>query len=277
MVKLTKAFSSAALSLLFTGGVSLLALNLFGLTQEIRVSPVPNQDLRFPNDQAKDFASIYPQLEKKLGEADLDYAQRINILVSKGLAHINWHWLPPDEYNMRVPLWDNYFLSLLGHVSNIPEYRRYHFIDPIRSLKRGIGICGDASMILSQLLDKASIENEIISFTGHVVVAIHIDGKERILDPDYGIDLEASLETMQAMGDKVGQLYAKNFSTREVEIMGRTLNSPYKRWQNTKSFVTKKYYFEHVTYTLKWPLPLAMIIGSIVIARRQFKKELQTD
>jgi hypothetical protein len=41
-------------------------------------------------------------------------------------------------------------------------------------MERGIDICGDASMIMSQILERNGIESKIVTFPGHVVVAATI-------------------------------------------------------------------------------------------------------
>jgi hypothetical protein len=58
----------------------------------------------------------------------------------------------------------------MGKYSGIPEYERYHFSNPYNSIERGIGICGDASILMSQMLEKNGIEADILTFPGHVVV-----------------------------------------------------------------------------------------------------------
>jgi len=131
----------------------LLGLNIYGLTQTLDLGDLTTDNLRFKNNDVliskSDF--IY-QLFKLEGESNKSYAERATKVVASGMAHLHWEKYAPEEFNQTVPAWENYILYAMGKWSGIPEYERYHFVSTEKSIERGIGICGDASMLLSQKL-----------------------------------------------------------------------------------------------------------------------------
>ena len=47
----------------------------------------------------------------------------------------------------------------------------------------GVGVFGDASMVLSQVLSKYDIDNKILTFPRHVIAKANFpDGTEHVLD-----------------------------------------------------------------------------------------------
>jgi hypothetical protein len=86
---------------------------------------------------------------------------RVNDFDNQYLRFLNDQ--PAEQFNQLIPIWENYFIYFMGVFSGIPEYERYHFANYQRSLERGIGLCGDASMVISQLLDKQNISNKILT------------------------------------------------------------------------------------------------------------------
>ncbi len=247
-------------------GISLLSINVYGEFQNIRPTVFFNDELRFHNDQPETFNETLSQLQKTKNETDLQFAQRITQVVASGLAHIHWERYEPEKFNQLVPIWENYFLYLMGKFSNIPEYEKYHFANYKRSLKRGIGICGDASMILSQVLDENQIDNKIITFPGHVIVSAQFGhNKEQLLDADFGVSLPFSPDEIKQSPNLVNSYYLDaGYFDYDIKSFNRIYNNDYKRWDGVKHFITNKYYFEKVSYYLKWPLPILLIVLSLI-------------
>ena len=140
-------------------GASLLLLNVYGLFQDIRPASITNENLRFFNDQPLAFEETMQALKRRKNESDSEFSTRVTKVIAKGLAHIHWEKYQPEKFNQLVPIWENYFLYFMGKFSGFPEFRKYHFANYQRSLERGIGICGDAAMVLSQILNKQGINN----------------------------------------------------------------------------------------------------------------------
>lgn len=273
MTNIKKVFKQIALLGLFLSGIILLLINTYGLSQDIRAEITSNQGLRFKNDFPEDYNKTITLIEKKSDESDIEYARRVNSVISRGLAHIQWLEYEPEKFNQIIPIWENYFIYFMGKLSNIPEYQRYHYADYRRSLKRGIGICGDASMVLSQTLEKESIDNKIVSFPGHVVTRVNFsDGKEFTYDPDFGVVLPYSINEIQLKPSIVVKHYVDKGYTKEESIsLAKIYAGELKVWDGVSHFITKKYYFEKIAYALKWPLPIALVIYPIIIFIR-YKK-----
>lgn len=251
-------------------GATLTTINTYGLFKSIRPNSFETNDLRFQNDIIYDYREVTSLLVRKPNENDLAFSSRANSLVSKGVAHIWWQKSEPEKYSQLIPIWENYFLYFMGVLSGIPEYQRYHFASYEKSLERGIGVCGDASMILSQVLSRNGIENQIVSFPRHVVVSAQINGKEMVFDPDFGLALKVEPDELMAKREQIAKLYRQaGYTEKDEQLMLEIYNTSYKRWRDVKHFITKKYYFEKLSYTLKWPLPISLLVAAWLLLRRR--------
>jgi len=253
----------------FTIAICLLVANVYGLTQSLRPEGLSPDVLRFGKlDVTLDSSQLIEQIERKVNESKLEYATRLTYTHAAGVAHVEWDEYDPDRFYQRVPLWENYILFAMGHVSNIPEFERYHFSDPRKSIERGIGICGDASMTISSLLNEQGIENKIVTTPGHVMVEAKIDGHSYILDGDFGVVLENGFDYYQKHPDemiKAFQSQLGRINDGEISIANNIAERGFTRWNGTQHFVTRKYYFEKLAYPLKWLTPLLLLAFSFTV------------
>ncbi|WP_068377910.1 hypothetical protein [Paraglaciecola hydrolytica] len=247
-------------------GCFLLMVNLYGLNRDIRVDDFSNQYLRFPNDQPANFNDTLLELIRHQNETDIQYSTRVTHVVARGISHVEWFDFPPQQFNQLIPIWENYFLYFMGVFSGIPEYERYHYANYHRSLKRGIGLCGDASMVVSQLLDDQNINNKILTFPGHVVVvATFENGRQFILDADFGVVVPFSVAELSSQSAEIAQLYLDaGYSHSDYQFFNNMYQQAPREWNGVQHFITKKYYFEIFAYWLKWPLPIIMMLFSLV-------------
>ena len=258
-------------------GTLLTSINIYGLFQNIRPPVFFSDELRFKNDISLSYEQTINKIIRKEAETDKAFANRITPIIAQGLAHIEWKQFSGSQFNQLIPIWENYFLYFMGKFSGIPEFEKYHFANYKRSLKRGIGICGDASMIMSQLLDKQKISNQLITFPGHVIVAAKFsDNTELLFDADFGVSLPFSPDEIKQSPSLVNEYYLNaGYYDYDITAFNRIYDNEYKRWDGVKHFITKKYYFEYITYTLKWPLPVLMISISLFYLYRS--KKLKVD
>ncbi|WP_417547402.1 hypothetical protein [Marinobacter segnicrescens] len=264
---INRAFTAAAVvSLVF--GILLTLVNLYGLTQPIRKPGLGVSDqtqLRFiPED-----VWTYDQSLEALAALDKwrppsELARQANRVVNQSLVHVSWQEVDPVAYRQLVPIWENYFLWAIGKFSGLPQFERYHYANYKRNLERGIGICGDASTILSSVLDEYDVPNRIISFDGHVVVEYEReDGVAELIDPDFGVELRMPLDKLQAYPEKAKERYlAAGYSEKEAETVKKAFQTRYHGYENTYDFMKKRYLFEEVSYWLKWTLPIFLIFLS---------------
>jgi hypothetical protein len=258
--------------LLFISGVVLTTLNIYGEFKNIRTTIFFDDELRFNNDQPTEFQNTISQLAKLEGESDLQFSKRITKVIAAGLAHIHWERYDAEKFNQLIPIWENYFLYFMGKFSGIPEFEKYHFANYERSLERGIGICGDASMVLSQVLTNNNIVNNIITFPDHVVVSAKFDNKEKVFDPDFGVSLPFSPEKIMQSPSLVSNYYLDaGYFDYDIKAFNRIYNNNFQRWGGVKHFITKKYYFEKISYWLKWPFPILLILISMLYFIKRLK------
>jgi len=256
---------------LFITGCGLCLVNVYGLTQAIRPSVIDDSDLRFIPSVTYPHNDFLLQLGRENNEQDAIYSLRVAELISQQLIHIKWQGSHPEKYNQLIPIWENYFLYLLGKFADIPEYNRYHYSNYKRSLKRGIGICGDASMIMSQVLNENNINNQIIAFPGHVI--INIPALNEVFDPDFGIRIPHSLLEIQNDPTLVKQYYQRSgYSDDDIHDLMKIYKNQFTTWRNTKHFITKKFYFEVFAYYSKWPFPFLLILIAAHIIQRSRRK-----
>ena len=261
-------------------GLVLMSINLYGLTQQIRkpgLGVTDQEQLRFVPSEVWSYEqsmTAIEQLDTSLPVSDL--VGEANAVVNQSLVHVEWLKVNPLEYRQLVPIWENYFVWAVGKFSGLPQFERYHFANYKRSIRRGIGICGDASMILSSILDNQGIENRIVSFGGHVIVE-YLDegGNSYLVDPDFGVELNGSLQHLvETPSNFRGAYLEAGYAPREVDDLFEAYRTPFALYDDTYHFVTKRYIFEEVSYVLKWIFPLLLLIvcGAYLFLRNKALK-----
>jgi hypothetical protein len=265
-----KLLQTTVFSVLLLLGTGLTIINIYGLTQNIQPVITDYEHLRFKNDVELTFDQGKELLDWKPEDNQIVFANRVTQTISKSLAHIEWNKFNVKRYNQLIPIWENYLLYFMGVYSGIPEFERYHYTDYTRSLRRGIGICGDASMIMSQILDENNIENKIITFPGHVIVSALIDGKQQTYDPDFGVFLPYSKDEINAKPSLIIKHYkSTGYSDKEINNLISKYGQNYQEWHGVEHFMTNKYYFEKFAYTMKWSFPLILIVTAIFFFKRR--------
>mgnify|MGYP001055973018 CR=1 FL=1 len=250
---------------IFVCSTALLLINIYGLSQDIRPVGFTAEQLRFgADDITLTKEEVLSRVKREPRETDAQYSARLTELIADGLAHIHWERYENTKFHQLVPIWDNWIIHFMGRFSGIPEYERYHFSDPYRSLERGIGICGDASMIMTQFLEKNGIEASMLTFPGHVVVTADIDGKATIFDPDFGVVLPFSPSELSANVDAAASLYVNaGYTEQDRSFFLNSYSQSYRVWTGPEEFITKKFYFEKFAYVFKWLLPLVGVVMSV--------------
>ena len=259
---------------MLTCGVVLMSINLFGLSQPLRKPDLQNADvteLRFVPESVWSYRQSMAAIEALSSESGVPaYAEVANQVVHRSLVHVDWNRVNPEAYRQLIPLWENYFLYALGKYSGLPQFERYHFADYRRNIRRGIGICGDASTALSSVLDLRGIENRIVSFEGHVIVEYEDDeGRYRLLDPDFGVVLGVSLPELLEDPNTVKSRYlSAGYSEAEVAYLFDTYRGGFRVFDDTYHFMSKRYLFEYASYVAKWAMPFLLLLAGWLLLRR---------
>lgn len=251
-------------------GMLLMAINLYGLTQPIRkpgLGVTDRDQLRFGPEEVWNYQQSMAAID---GLAALQsknlLAEKANDVVNKSLIHVQWNRVDPLEYRQLVPVWENYFLWAIGRFSGLPQFERYHYADYRRNIRRGIGICGDASTILSSVMDRYEIPNRIVSFHGHVIVEYeNSEGERQLLDPDFGVSLGMPLEQLIAEPAAAAEQYlAAGYSEKESSHLVSVYQTDYAIFDDTYHFMSKRYLFEKTSYVAKWLLPIVLIALPVI-------------
>ena len=250
-------------------GTCLIVINLYGFTQNLKPDGLTPDVLRFGvHDVSINHEDLKSRVKKRVDETDEQFSRRITYDLAAGIAHLKWLDFDPDEYHQRVPIWENYILYLVGILTSIPEFERYHFTNPQRSIERGIGICGDASMTLSSLLNENRINNKIVTIPGHVMVEAYTKDKTLLLDADFGVVLENGIAYYKSATEELIAGFRSQLGTEikgELVVAKGVKAGEFKYWDGTAHFVTKKYYFEKAAYFMKWVIPFSLIGISFIL------------
>lgn len=250
-------------------GLILLGLNLYGLTQPLRKPGLGVTDqelLRFVPGEVWDYETSLSAIDALASaEGDRPLAEQANDVVHQSLVHVKWTDVDPVAYRQLVPPWENVFLWAVGRFSGLPQFERYHYADYRRSIERGIGICGDASIVLSTVLERYSVDSDIVSFRGHVIVEYeNPQGQKRLLDPDFGVVINRSLDELKADPELVRPIYLEaGYGAQEVDDLVSIYSKDHSIFDDTYGFMARRYLFEKTTYFLKWVLPPLLILPAI--------------
>jgi hypothetical protein len=252
--------------------ISILGIDFYGLSKSMDLGEIDSDSLRFgETDVQLSKAEYVAGIQKREQETDKAFATRLASVIAKGTAHIHWERYSPDKFHQLVPIWENWLLHLMGRFSGIPEFERYHFVTIEKSIERGIGICGEVSMLMHQILMENNIDANIVTFPGHVVVSSVFDGEEIILDPDFGVTVPFGLDKINASYSEAAKLYtAEGYTELDELFFRKSFKGQYEIWNGPKHFITNKYYFEKISYFAIWILPiLGVFLASILIIGRK--------
>lgn len=256
-------------------GLLLLILNIYGLSQSLRPEGLNYDVLRFKqNDLLLSPEEFSQQINRLPNEGEAEFVRRLTDVIADGMAHVHWGKYDPDRFYQRVPVWENFILYFMGRFSGIPEFERYHFTIAEKGIERGVGLCGDASMLMSEVLKKEGIANKIITIPGHVAIAAQADGTEFWLDPDFGVAIESNLEVLKAEPERITKAYNdKGFIENGESLVRNGMeNHNYQAWNGVEHFVKKKYYFERISYFLKWFIPIFLITIGLYLGRKNGRR-----
>ena len=250
-------------------GIGLLTINVYGLTQTMRPAVFFTDELRFgARDISLSLEEYQQAVIKQENESDIEYAKRLTQVIADGTAHIHWERYDPVKFHQRVPIWENWILYAMGLFSGIPEFERYHFVTPSKSIERGIGICGDASMLMTSLLEDNGIEASIVTVPGHVLVSAEIEGKTKVYDPDFGVILPYSAAELINNAQAASQLYVDaGYNLYDRRFFNKAFAQAHTMWEGPEHFITTKYYFEKISYWAIWLIPLSSLLFGWLLRR----------
>lgn len=250
--------------ILFFVGLSLLAVNIYGLFKTMRNPAVYDEEKTLHN-RVHDITIRYPEvldsLKREPNESNIHFAVRINKAVNDGMIHY-WKRAGIDKYHERVPIWENYMLYAASYIDPA-KYETYEFSNYKKNLERGVGLCSTHSTVVKGVLMDNGIKAELLDVGGHhVVVRAELnDTATYMLDPDYGIVVPYDTAAVTANPELVRGPYkdlADHYYKDAVD--------PYTTDFVVQIFGHKKHtyvidnWFEYFSYWAIWIIPFLLML-----------------
>lgn len=243
-------------TVLFVIGVCLLGINISGMFLPLRHPDIyhlkPDKGVLLTEPQ------FYRSLPKRNTETAQTYATRLNRIVHDGIAS---YGNAVDKINGQIPWHENYLLFLAGYI--YPQlYRPYEFCDYQKAVTRGLGICSQQAIILTEFLRKSDIPAHIVGLSGHVVTTVQVDPQKDIwwvLDPYYNKIIPHNLEKVETKSELVRPYYANQ---PNADALVDHYKAPGNQiYPTTKAYTGwKKYYIEKLSYIFIWIIPIICIV-----------------
>jgi hypothetical protein len=222
---------------------------------------------------------LYQRINKTVNNRK-KYITNLNEAVHKGIAHY-WRDAGINKYNLRIPFWENYLLFIASYLDP-EEYLKYEFYDYSRAIERGVGLCSQQAIIVSEILLEKGIPSFIIGLSGHVVLRAQVDADRDewwVLDPDYGVVIPRDIDIIEKNPKIIRSFYAQaGYKPKTIASLGKiyekTEGYVVRSEPGAKGYRIKRYRAEHILYFLKWLIPCIFVFTSILLF---IKKRRKTD
>lgn len=249
--------------ILFFIGITLLAINIYGLFKSLR-NPAIYEEEKIIRNRIGDVKIKYPEIKEQLirknGESNIAFAVRINKVVNDGFAHY-WKAAGIEKYNIRVPVWENYLLYFASYI-NPSKYREYEFSNYRKNLERGVGLCSTHSIVVKGVLNENGMHAELLDIDGHhVVVRAELGDSTYLLDPDFGVVVPFDTAAISLNPELVRESYSKMAALYYPDA-----KDPYTTDYMVKIFGGKMHVydvnnrFEYFSYLAIWIVPVILMI-----------------
>lgn len=275
---------------LLIAGSTLLLLNICGLFLTLR-----NPDLLERVTKARHVSRLNQHqlallLPRSEGESDYGYMNRINRLVHQSTIHFWAEELAGHEIHspfvLRVPPWDNYILFFTSFF--VHDFNGYEFASYKKGLERGFGLCSQRSLILVGILNQAGIRAHLVNLGGHVIsIAELSDGSNYLLDPDFEISTNATLDQLKSDPGLVRSLYGPRLEEEKSHVMdGTSVDLMVKIFsagdfrvfpEGVKGYLGYKHVlFEQASYILIWLFPVILLSVAFLLNRGELRRRRTT-
>lgn len=254
-----------------TIGILLLALNLFGFIKTTRISNLSNvKEMRFENDITIQLPEFQKMLKEQPDETDEAYTKRIVKVIANGLAHIHSYERTTLDRFFRIKPWDNWLLYFASYIPQ-EEWREYHYMHPMRTVKRGVGYCGDAALLITWLLERRGLNPRITCLPGHVIAEVALSHKDTLfLDADFGVWAKGSVSSIKSDTATISQTYRNaGFKESDIKMLLEIYAGDIHYINSHKDFGPKKLLLENILYILKWLIPVVLIGFSILTKKNK--------
>jgi hypothetical protein len=197
-----------------------------------------------------------------------------NMVIHQSIAHY-WENDGKSKYHMRIPFYENWILAGLGYI--YPSiYNTYEYCNYKDTVRRGIGLCSQHAIALTDFLNENNILSYVVGLDGHVVSTAQVNEKTWwILDPDFGIiipfslsEIENSPQIVSAYYKNIPSLKNPNEELKDFEkIYGFSGNIVYPdALIGNVGYIDcnwKKVFIEKLSVILIWIIPLILMLPYI--------------
>lgn len=251
-------------------GIFLTVCNIWGAVLGDRLWPRPEIARSIDH---KTFSAESFDPGRRPGEDEFAYAQRMTRYINSHTTHAfaeqntlsNIH-LIAAPFLWSWPLWLG---GLWGSISG--QKFTVEFCSPEKGLARGYGYCSQRALILQNILRANGIQARATDLYGHVVCTARIDGKDVLLDADYGLASSHSLEAFHKrpellLEDGNPDLEREYPYLREVYQAGK--------WhgRENREYACMSDFRLFLWNLVQWGIPLVFIAFWIVHGREMLKK-----
>ncbi len=265
-----KVFLNLTEKILFYLGFCLFIINIIGLFISLRNESIYQENTGFADDINLTEKELYHRINKTVIDKK-EYITNLNEAVNNGIAHY-WRDAGINKYNLRIPFYENYLLFIASYLDP-EEYLKYEFVDYKRAIERGIGLCSQHAIIVSEILLEKSIPSFIVGLSGHVVLRAQVDENRDewwVLDPDYGVILPYDIDIIENNPKIIRSFYAqagyKLKTIASLEKIYEKKGNVVHREQGARGYQIKRSHDEPIFYFLKWIIPCLLIAPSIILS-----------
>ena len=265
-----KIFLKLTVKSLFYLGFCLFIINIIGLFFSLRNELIyQEKNTTFANDIILTEKEFYDRVNKPVIDKKL-YITNLNQAVNQGIAKY-WRNAGINKYNLRIPFYENYLLFIASYL-NPEEYLKYEFVDYRKAIERGVGLCSQQAIIVSEILLEKSIPSFIVGLSDHVVLRAQVD-KSRdewwVLDPDYGVVIPYDIDIIENNTKIIRPFYAqagyKQKKINRLENIYEKEGNAVMSEQGAKGYQIKRFSNEPIFYFLKWLIPCILMTTPIFL------------
>ncbi|GAF75266.1 unnamed protein product, partial [marine sediment metagenome] len=202
-----------------------------------------NRDFKFTEDMDDRFEL----------ETDFEYAKRMNALVYNSITFFKGAFV--------IPVYDNYILWARASIIRDYYYVFYDFADWRKAINRGVGVCTQYAIALSELLNENGFKTYVAILNSPNICDIHavVVSDTFTLDPTYNIAVGFNLKEIEQNHSLVEAAYQNtNTPLRYVQMYssGNTMVME-------MDVFMPNYRFDKLTYWLIWIIPLLLLLPLI--------------
>lgn len=246
-------------------GFGLLFLNIIGYYKTLRNDDIYSEPKNvFENDITLTAEEFYQEIKRGEEESTEEYVIRLNNTVNQGIAHYWWDE-GIEKYNLSIPIYDNYLFYFSKYLFPKFYQEKHEFTSYKKAVERGVGLCSQHAVIISEILKENGVNSKILRLTGHVVAIAEIDEKNSnwwILDADFGVVINQNIEKIEASTEVIRSYYRGKADAETLDYLVEV----YGKKGNSTCIDAVEYHLyspanrvESLFYTLKWIIPMVLI------------------